>query len=64
MADLNTEKLALEFRPREPGVYPCSVILTSAIDMRIYSIEGTGTAPNSKVALTFNTHARREVRWV
>jgi len=60
-ADLNTEKLALEFRPREPGVYPCSVILTSAIDMRIYSIEGTGTAPNSRVALTFNTHARREV---
>jgi hypothetical protein len=59
--DLNSEKLCLEFKPREPGVYPCSVILTSNNDMRIYSIEGTGTAPNSRVALTFHTHARREV---
>merc|ERR1719353_2828295 len=59
--DANSEKLCLEFKPREPGVYPCSVILTSNNDMRIYSIEGTGTAPNSRVALTFHTHARREV---
>merc|ERR1719353_2807171 len=59
--DLNSEKLCLEFKPREPGVYPCSVILTSNNDMRIYSIEGTGTAPNSRVSLTFHTHARREV---
>jgi len=28
-------KLSLEFRPKEPGVYPCTVTLTSDVDIRI-----------------------------
>jgi len=57
----NTAKLSLEFRPREPGVYPCTVTLTSDVDIRIYQIEGTGTAPNTHCSLTFNTQARKPV---
>ncbi|CAD7936763.1 unnamed protein product [Amoebophrya sp. A120] len=54
-------KLQLEFRPKEPGVYPCSITLHSNLDTRIYQIEGTGTAPNTKCAMTFHSHARQEV---
>eukprot|EP00927_Polykrikos_kofoidii_P033789 TRINITY_DN28631_c0_g1_i1.p1 TRINITY_DN28631_c0_g1~~TRINITY_DN28631_c0_g1_i1.p1 ORF type:complete len:1661 (+),score=302.97 TRINITY_DN28631_c0_g1_i1:478-4983(+) len=54
-------KLSLEFRPKEPGIYPCTVTLTSDVDIRIYSFEGTGTAPNTHCALTFNTQARKHV---
>eukprot|EP00392_Amoebophrya_sp_AT5.2_P009549 g9577.t1 len=77
----NNGKLSLEFRPKEPGVYPCSITLVSNLDTRIYQIEGTayifihswdeflplclvcctGTAPNTKCALTFQAHARQEV---
>lgn len=52
-------KLTLEFRPKDPGVYPCTVTLTSDVDIRIYQIEGTGTAPNTHCFLTFNTQARK-----
>ncbi|CAD7959898.1 unnamed protein product [Amoebophrya sp. A25] len=54
-------KLNLEFRPKEPGVYPCSITLVSSLDIRIYQVEGTGTAPNTRCALSFMTHARQEV---
>jgi hypothetical protein len=54
-------KLSLEFRPKEPGVYPCTVTLTSDVDIRIYQIEGTGTAPNTYCSLDFNTQARKHV---
>jgi len=57
----NVAKLSLEFRPKEPGVYPCQVILTSDVDIRMYQIEGTGTAPNTHCALTFHTQARKHV---
>jgi hypothetical protein len=54
-------KLSLEFRPKEPGVYPCVVKLTSDVDIRIYQIEGQGSAPNTHCSLTFNTQARKPV---
>lgn len=54
-------RLSLEFRPREPGVYPCTVTLTSDVDIRIYQIEGTGTAPNTHCALSFQTQARKHI---
>jgi hypothetical protein len=54
-------KLSLEFRPKEPGVYPCVVKLTSDVDIRIYQIEGQGSAPNTHCSLTFNTQARKHV---
>ncbi|CAE8643317.1 unnamed protein product, partial [Polarella glacialis] len=54
-------KLTLEFWPKEPGVYPCTVTLTSDTDIRIYQIEGTGTAPNTHCTLTFHTQARKHV---
>mmetsp|Transcript_76352 Transcript_76352/g.221693 ORF Transcript_76352/g.221693 Transcript_76352/m.221693 type:complete len:2886 (+) Transcript_76352:129-8786(+) len=54
-------KLSLEFRPKEPGVYPCTVTLTSDVDIRCYQIEGTGTAPNTHCALNFQTQARKEI---
>jgi hypothetical protein len=54
-------KLTLEFRPKDPGVYPCTVTLISDVDIRIYQIEGTGTAPNTHCFLTFNTQARKYV---
>jgi len=54
-------KLSLEFRPKEPGVYPCTVTLTSDVDIRIYQIEGTGTAPNTHCTLNFHTQARKHV---
>merc|ERR1719440_741626 len=54
-------KLSLEFRPKEPGVYPCVVKLTSDVDIRIYQIEGQGSAPNTHCSLTFNTQARKAV---
>lgn len=57
----NVAKLTLEFWPKEPGVYPCTVTLTSDVDIRIYQIEGTGTAPNTHCALHFNTQARKPV---
>mmetsp|Transcript_20679 Transcript_20679/g.39293 ORF Transcript_20679/g.39293 Transcript_20679/m.39293 type:complete len:2902 (+) Transcript_20679:155-8860(+) len=57
----NVAKLSLEFRPKEPGVYPCVVKLTSDVDIRIYQIEGQGSAPNTHCALTFNTQARKHV---
>jgi len=56
-----SSKLSLEFRPREPGVYPCTVTLTSDVDIRIYQIEGTGTAPNTHCALNFHTQARKPI---
>jgi len=57
----NVAKLSLEFRPKEPGVYPCTVTLTSDVDIRIYQIEGTGTAPNTHCALQFHTQARKYI---
>lgn len=54
-------KLSLEFRAKEPGVYPCTVTLTSDVDVRCYSIEGTGTAPNTHCALNFQTQARKAI---
>jgi len=54
-------KLTLEFWPKEPGVYPCTVTLTSDTDIRIYQIEGTGTAPNTHCSLNFHTQARKHV---
>lgn len=54
-------KLSLEFRPKEPGVYPCTVTLTSDVDIRIYQIEGTGTAPNTHCMLNFHTQARKHI---
>merc|ERR1712048_1066264 len=33
-------RLRLDFRPTEPGIYPCTVKLTSDDDVRIYQIEG------------------------
>ena len=33
-------KLVVEFWPKEPGVYPCTVTLTSDVDIRIYQFEG------------------------
>eukprot|EP00929_Paragymnodinium_shiwhaense_P088700 TRINITY_DN49010_c0_g1_i1.p1 TRINITY_DN49010_c0_g1~~TRINITY_DN49010_c0_g1_i1.p1 ORF type:complete len:2929 (-),score=783.00 TRINITY_DN49010_c0_g1_i1:108-8894(-) len=57
----NAGKLVILFRPQEPGVYPCTVTLTSDIDIRIYQIEGTGAAPNSHCALTFTTQARKHI---
>jgi len=54
-------KLSLEFRPKEPGVYPCVVKLTSDVDIRIYQIEGQGSAPNTHCSLNFNTQARKHV---
>jgi len=54
-------KLSLSFHPKEPGIYPCTVTLTSAMDTRIYQIEGTGTAPNTRAALNFHTQARRPI---
>lgn len=57
----NVAKLTIDFRPKEPGVYPCKVTLTSDVDIRVYQIEGTGTAPNTHCALTFQTQARKPV---
>jgi hypothetical protein len=54
-------KLTIEFKPKEPGVYPCKVTLTSDVDIRVYQIEGTGTAPNTQCSLVFNTQARKSV---
>ncbi|CAK9109555.1 unnamed protein product [Durusdinium trenchii] len=54
-------KLVVEFWPKEPGVYPCTVTLTSDIDIRIYQFEGTGTAPNTHCSLTFTTQARKAI---
>merc|ERR1719161_2536405 len=60
-AAASSGKLSLEFKPKEPGVYPCTITLTSDVDLRIYQIEGTGTAPNTRCALTFNAQARKSV---
>jgi hypothetical protein len=57
----NVAKLTIEFKPKEPGVYPCKVTLTSDVDIRVYQIEGTGTAPNTQCSLVFNTQARKPV---
>merc|ERR1719399_1834597 len=57
----NSGQLNIEFRPKEPGVYPCTITLTSDVDLRIYQIEGTGTAPNTRCSLTFNAQARKSV---
>merc|ERR1719401_3203999 len=54
-------KLTLEFRPKEPGVYPCVVKLTSDVDVRIYQIEGQGSAPNTHCSLSFTTQARKPI---
>lgn len=54
-------QLRLEFRPKEPGVYPCTVTLTSDVDIRIYQMEGIGTAPNTYCSLTFHTQARKHI---
>ncbi|CAE7260414.1 CFAP47 [Symbiodinium sp. CCMP2456] len=54
-------KLVVEFWPKEPGVYPCTVTLTSDVDIRIYQFEGTGTAPNTHCSLTFTTQARKPI---
>eukprot|EP00931_Biecheleriopsis_adriatica_P036216 TRINITY_DN2086_c0_g1_i7.p1 TRINITY_DN2086_c0_g1~~TRINITY_DN2086_c0_g1_i7.p1 ORF type:complete len:2928 (-),score=554.29 TRINITY_DN2086_c0_g1_i7:9-8792(-) len=54
-------KLSLEFYPKEPGVYPCTVTLTSDVDIRIYQIEGTGTAPDTHCSLVFHTQARKAI---
>jgi len=54
-------KMTLEFKPGEPGVYPCSIVLRSDTDFRIYTLEGTGTAPNTRCALTFQAHSRETV---
>ncbi|CAJ1445026.1 unnamed protein product [Effrenium voratum] len=54
-------KLVVEFWPKEPGVYPCTVTLTSDVDIRIYQFEGTGTAPNTHCSLTFTTQARKAI---
>ncbi len=51
--------LAVEFRPKEPGTYPCTVTMVSPLDTRVLHIEGTGTAPNTFAALTFESYARR-----
>jgi len=40
-------------------VYPCVVKLTSDVDIRIYQIEGQGSAPNTHCSLAFNTQARK-----
>ena len=54
-------KLMLEFLPKEPGIFPCTIKLVSNVDTRIYTVEGTGTAPNTLAQLTFETTARESI---
>ncbi|CEM06420.1 unnamed protein product [Vitrella brassicaformis CCMP3155] len=54
-------KLPIEFAPKEAGMYPATITLTSAYDVRVYAIEGTATAPNTHCTLTFNTTARKSI---
>lgn len=56
-----SSKLSIEFRPKEPGLYPCTVMLTSDVDTRVYQVEGIGTAPNTHCALRFTTQARKHI---
>lgn len=60
-AGVTNGKLSLLFQPVEAGIYPCSLTLTSPVDVRIYQIAGTGTAPNTRCSLEFHTHARSPV---
>jgi hypothetical protein len=53
--------LLVTFTPREPGLYPCSVILSSPFDYRVYEIEGRAIAPGVRVELEFCVPVRQKI---
>ena len=54
--------MIVRFVPKQPGVYSGELMLVSALDVRIYELGGTATAPGLKAALEFISPARQPVR--
>ena len=59
-ADAN--KLQLRFVPNEPGQYTSEVLLLSPLDVRLYDLAGSCSAPPQSAALEFVTPARMPLR--
>jgi hypothetical protein len=53
--------LNVTFTPREPGLYPCHVILSSPFDYRVYEVEGRAIAPGVRVELEFCVPVRQKI---
>ena len=49
------------FQPKGAGVYPCTVVLRSSYDIRVYELEVTVTAPGVKTSLEFSAPARQAI---
>ncbi|XP_032824158.2 cilia- and flagella-associated protein 47 isoform X1 [Petromyzon marinus] len=55
--DCDTVALPVRFSPPSPGRYPCSVVLRSSDDVRVYRLEGLLAPEASHTTLTFCTAA-------
>lgn len=53
--------LALSFHPKAPGIYPCTLLLSSTTDIRVYNIEATVVPPGITTSLEFSAPARQTI---
>uniref|UniRef100_A0A0G4F070 Calponin-homology (CH) domain-containing protein n=1 Tax=Chromera velia CCMP2878 TaxID=1169474 RepID=A0A0G4F070_9ALVE len=54
-----SERLLLDFQPSEPGMFPCTLHLSSSFDTRVLKFEAAATPPPTRCQLSFRTAARR-----
>eukprot|EP00941_MAST-03F_sp_MAST-3F-sp1_P000816 g816.t1 len=54
-------RLGVTFSPKEPGIYPCKVIMCSLLDVRIYEIKATVTANAVEKVIDFIAPASKVI---
>jgi hypothetical protein len=57
-----SNKLLMRFVPKQPGSYAGELLLTSALDVRVYELAGQANAPGMQASLEFSTAARLPVK--
>ena len=59
--DTSNAPLPIVFKPKDPGDYSATVVLTSKFDIRVIKIVATALTPNSHVYLQMETYARKKL---
>ncbi|ETO28691.1 flagellar associated protein [Reticulomyxa filosa] len=57
-------QLTVQFTPYDPGIYPCTILLQSQLDLRVYYLEFTAKSEGSYAELEFTTTANEPRRRV
>ena len=54
-------ELPIKFKASEPGHYPCTIILTSPEDIRVYKVECTVNPEGSTAEIKFTAPVHQSV---